>query len=70
MGVVVNDGSGAHVGPELRLALRVQRLVEVRLALIKAILAHHHRPGGVENLILVIAPDQACQAKHGDIRHI
>lgn len=44
VGVVVDHGAGLNIGSELRLALRVQRLIEIGLALVKSVLAHHHRP--------------------------
>ena len=43
--IVVEHGAGLDVLAELRLALRVQRLIEVLLAGVKAVLAQRNRPG-------------------------
>ena len=44
--IVVEDSARLHIGPELRLALGVQSLVEVHLPLVKGVLTQQDRPAG------------------------
>ena len=45
MRIIVDNSASLDISTELRLALRIKRLIEVRLALIKAILPQNHSPG-------------------------